>query len=80
MKKISKLPIRVLEVITEAKSPLPPIDIQNILGREMKVRSIRYAISVLEEHNLIRRQPDLKDIRSYFIYLKISIPTTNNVN
>jgi len=73
--KLTKLTKKVLNVIIEAKTPLRPVDIQQLLGNEMKIRSIRYAISVLEEQNLIERRPDLSDFRSFYIYSKE--PTIN---
>ena len=33
----------------------------------MKIRSIRYALQVLEEQDLIERRPDLMDLRSFYI-------------
>jgi len=68
--KLTQLTKKVLKVIVEAKTPLRPIDIHQILGSEMKIRSIRYAIGVLEEQNLIERRPDLADLRSFYIYSK----------
>ena len=65
--KLTKLTKKVLSAVNESKHPLRPSDLQSILGNDMKIRSIRYALQVLEEQDLITRQPDLMDLRSFYI-------------
>lgn len=74
--KLTKLTKKVLTAVNEAKHPLRPSDLQSILGMDMKIRSIRYALQVLEEQDLIVRQPDLMDLRSFYISPKKSQKTT----
>ena len=65
--KLTKLTKKVLNAVNESKHPLRPSDLQSILGNDMKIRSIRYALQVLEEQDLIERKPDLMDLRSFYI-------------
>lgn len=71
--RLTKLTKKVLKAVQEAKSPLRPSELQSILGNDLKIRSIRYAIQVLEEANLVERRPDLHDLRSYYIMPKKAI-------
>ena len=68
--KLTKLTKKVLNAVNESKTPIRPSDLQSLLGNEMKIRSIRYALQVLEEADLIERRPDLNDLRSYFVQKK----------
>ena len=68
--KLTKLTKKVLKAVQEAKTPLRPSELQSILGNDLKIRSIRYAIQVLEEQDLVERRPDLYDLRSYYILPK----------
>lgn len=70
--KLTKLTKKVLKAVQSSKEPLRPSELQSILGNDLKIRSIRYAIQVLEEANLIERKPDLYDLRSYYILPKRS--------
>ena len=64
-KNMTKLLKRVFNAVNESKQPLRPIDLQNILN--LKIRSIRYAVSVLEDRDLVVRSPDLADIRTFYV-------------
>ena len=74
--KLTKLTKKVLKAVQESQSPLRPSELQSILGNDLKIRSIRYAIQVLEEADLVERRPDLHDLRSYYIMPKKSISHT----
>jgi repressor of nif and glnA expression len=65
--KLTKLTKKVLNAVNQSDLPLRPVDLQTILGKEMKIRSIRYALQILEEQKLVYRQPDLMDLRSFYI-------------
>ena len=65
--KLTKLTKKVLKAVQSSKAPLRPSELQSMLGNDLKIRSIRYAIQVLEEADLIERKPDLYDLRSYYI-------------
>ena len=68
--KLAKIPKQVLSIINDSKYPLRPVDIQSLLGPEVNIRSIRYAINILEENGLVERNPDFNDLRSFYIKSK----------
>ena len=70
--KLTKLTKKVLKAVQDSNTPLRPSDLQSILGNDLKIRSIRYAIQVLEDADLVERRPDLYDLRSYYITPKKS--------
>ena len=60
----------VLEGLENEKKPVKPEDLVKKLG--IKLRSVRYGLKLLLNENIIIRQPDLVDLRSYYYSTKNS--------
>ena len=63
-KKSSKLSIKVLTALLENNKPMKPEDLSNVLN--INQRSIRYALNILHERNLVIKVPDMTDLRTNF--------------
>ncbi|MHA1989756.1 MAG: hypothetical protein ACW981_10060 [Candidatus Hodarchaeales archaeon] len=58
----------VLEGLENEDKPVKPDDLVKKLG--IKLRSVRYGLKLLLNKNIIIRQPDLIDLRSYYYSTK----------
>lgn len=63
-KKSSKLSIKVLTALQEKNKPMKPEDLSNYLN--INQRSIRYALNILHERNLVIKVPDMTDLRTNY--------------
>ena len=52
----------------EHQKPIKPLQLVDEL--DMNLRSVRYALKILSELDLVERQPDLEDLRTYFYFVK----------
>ncbi|MHA2365035.1 MAG: hypothetical protein ACXAC7_13845 [Candidatus Hodarchaeales archaeon] len=65
--KLTRLSKRVLSRLLAKKEPMKPHDLVNDL--DMNLRSVRYALKLLSEMELVVRQPDLTDLRTYYYFV-----------
>ena len=71
-KKQSKLSLKVLGVLQNADyKPMKPEDISVLL--DMNQRSVRYALNILYDHQLVDKIPDMEDLRTSYYFLKKSL-------
>lgn len=64
--KITRLGKIVLNEIVQKNGPVKQQDIMSSLG--ITLRSVRYALKLLQDAELVEKQPDLQDLRSsYYI-------------
>jgi DNA-binding transcriptional ArsR family regulator len=68
-KKQSKLSIKVLGVLqSNTDKPMKPETISQVL--DMNQRSVRYALNILYDHQLVDKIPDMEDLRTNFYTIK----------
>lgn len=69
-KKQSKLSLKVLNVLTANadNKPMKPEEISVLL--DMNQRSVRYALNILYDHQLVDKIPDMEDLRTSYYFLK----------
>ena len=71
-KKQSKLSLKVLSVLQEHTSkPMKPEEISILLS--MNQRSVRYALNIQYDHNVVEKIPDMEDLRTSYYFLKKSL-------
>lgn len=70
-KKSSKLSVKVLKALQENTKPLKPEDLSNIL--DLNQRSVRYALNILYDKELVEKIPDMNDLRTNFYVIKKTI-------
>lgn len=70
-KKSSKLSVKVLKALQENTKPLKPEDLSNILN--LNQRSVRYALNILYDKELVEKIPDMNDLRTNFYVIKKTI-------
>ena len=71
-KKQSKLSLKVLDVLqTNSKKMMKPEEISVLL--EMNQRSVRYALNILYDHQLVDKVPDMEDLRTSYYFLNKSL-------
>lgn len=73
-KKSSKLSVKVLTALQESEKPLKPEDLSNILN--INQRSVRYALNILHDKNLVIKIPDMSDLRTNYYKTKIKYDIT----
>lgn len=68
--KNSKISRKVLNVLQDhIEKPMKPDELSDILN--MKQRSVRYALNILYDHDLVNKIPDMEDLRtSYYLINK----------
>lgn len=68
-KKQSKLSLKVLSVLqSNTSKPMKPEEISIMLS--MNQRSVRYALNILYDHNVVEKIPDMEDLRTSYYFLK----------
>lgn len=67
-KKLTQVAEMVLKGLENEDKPVKPDDLVKKLG--LKLRSVRYGLKLLLNENIIIRQPDLIDLRSYYYSTK----------
>ena len=69
-KKQSKLSLKVLGVLQANvdNKPMKPEEISVLL--DMNQRSVRYALNILYDHQLVDKIPDMEDLRTSYYFLK----------
>lgn len=68
---LAKIPKKVLKRLFSNKKPMKTGELVNELN--LNLRSVRYALKVLEEMELIKRQPDFNDLRTHYYYIPSTI-------
>ena len=71
MPKSSKLSVKVLTALQESRKPMKPEQLSQVLN--INQRSIRYALNILFEKNLVTKIPDMNDLRTNYYTLSKSI-------
>ena len=66
--KLTRLSKIVLNRLLAKREPMKPYELVKDL--DMNLRSVRYALKLLEEHEIVGRQPDLLDLRTYYYYVR----------
>jgi len=69
-KKQSKSSLKVLGVLQANvdNKPMKPEEISVLL--DMNQRSVRYALNILYDHQLVDKIPDMEDLRTSYYFLK----------
>ncbi len=69
-KKQSKLSLKVLNLLqaNADNKPMKPEEISVLL--DMNQRSVRYALNILYDHQLVDKIPDMEDLRTSYYFLK----------
>lgn len=62
--KVTRLGKMVLSVLARSDSPVKQEDLVAEMG--INVRSVRYALKILHEQNLMHKRHDLHDLRSFY--------------
>lgn len=71
-KKQSKLSLKVLSILqANTSKPMKPEEISLLLS--MNQRSVRYALNILYDHNVVDKIPDMEDLRTSYYFLKKSL-------
>ena len=71
-KKQSKLSLKVLDILqSNTSKPMKPEEISVLL--DMNQRSVRYALNILYDHQLVDKVPDMEDLRTSYYFLKKSL-------
>ncbi len=65
---MKRIPERALEIIKRSDEPIKTFQLAEILG--VDVRSVRYALKVLVDAELINKYFDLKDVRTHYYIRK----------
>ena len=68
---MTKLSKRVLNRLITYQQPMKPHDL--VTDLQLNLRSVRYALKILSEMELIERTPDLDDLRTYYYYVPAKI-------
>jgi len=72
-KKRSKLSLKVLHTLQDhTEKPMKPVDISSLL--DMNQRSVRYALNILYDHDLVIKVPDMDDLRTSYYAINKSLP------
>lgn len=67
MTKLTKLSKKVLNRLIKTNYMKPHELVHEL---DMNLRSIRYALKLLEDQQLIERRPDFEDLRTYYYYVR----------
>jgi DNA-binding MarR family transcriptional regulator len=65
---LTNLSKKVLSLLLIKSGPIKTYDLVKDLGLNQK--SVRYALRILEDNNLVEKYPDLDDLRSYIYVLR----------
>ena len=64
-KKHSKISRKVLNALQDhTEKPMKPDELSDIL--KMNQRSVRYALNILYNHDLVNKMPDMEDLRTSY--------------
>ena len=75
-KKRSKLSLKVLHALQDqTEKPMKPEELSSLL--DMNQRSVRYALNILIDHDLVNRYPDMQDLRTSYYKLNKTLPEEN---
>lgn len=76
--KLTRLATKVLNALVETNEPVKPNELVTML--DMNLRSVRYALKLLQEADIVGRQPDLGDLRTYYYYIPANVDPTPLIN
>ena len=74
-----RLPEKAIPLLRFLENHGPKTQKEVILALDLPIRTVRYSIRRLLERNLIRKVPNLKDMRSVFYHIDPSVTDVEQV-